>query len=259
MPPKLPKLSIITVSYNSAGTIGHAIRSVLEQDYANLEYIIIDGNSTDGTQQIVAQHLPPAASSPVVKFVSEPDAGIYDAMNKGIRMATGEVVGMLNADDFYPHTCVLTEVMRAFDDEQVDAVFGNVVFVPPKALEKVVRKYSSNGWHPGKFAWGYMPAHPSFFVRRKFYEQFGLFKTDYQIAADYELLIRFLYVHRLRYRYLPSTIVTMRTGGASTRNWKSNIILNSEIIRGCRENGIRTNHLMVYSKYFRKVFEMLPH
>jgi hypothetical protein len=135
-------------------------------------------------------------------------------------------------------------------------VFGDLIFVDPANLQKVVRKYSSAKWYPDKFARGFMPAHPTFFVRRKYYEEFGLFKTDYKIAADYELLIRFLYVHKLRYRYLPLTMVTMRKGGVSSNGIKSNIILNNEIIRACRENGINTSVWKIYPKYFVKLFEL---
>ena len=131
------------------------------------------------------------------------------------------------------------------------------MFVKPTNLNRVVRNYSAKKWHPGKFAWGYMPAHPSCFIKKKCFEKYGDYKTDYQIAADYELLIRFLQVHRLPYHYMPEVVVKMRIGGASTKNWKSNVILNEEIIRGCRENGMPTNRIKVYSKYFKKVFELI--
>jgi len=245
-------ISLITVSHNSAATIKDSIESVLTQDYKDVEYIVVDGNSTDGTVDIIRSF-----GTGVSKWISEPDAGIYDAMNKGVNMATGEVVGMINSDDFYYSSEIISKVAKAFEDDRVDAVFGDLVFVDPGNLKRVLRKYSSRGWHPGKFARGFMPAHPTFFVRRKFYEQYGLFKTDYEIAADYELLIRFLFVHKLRYLYLPLNMVTMRKGGVSSRNLKSNFILNREIIRGCRENGIYTNVWMVYSKYFVKWFELV--
>ena len=245
-------ISLITVSHNSASTIKDSIESVLSQDHKDIEYIIVDGDSTDGTVDIIRSF-----GKGVSKWISEPDAGIYDAMNKGVSMATGEIVGMINSDDFYSSSQIISKVAKAFEDERVDAVFGDLVFVDPGNLKRVLRKYSSGSWHPGKFARGFMPAHPTFFVRRKFYEQFGLFKTDYKIAADYELLIRFLFVHRLNYHYLPITMVTMRKGGVSSRNLKSNFILNQEIIRGCRENGIYTNVWMVYSKYFVKWFELV--
>lgn len=245
------KISLLTVSYNSAATIKDTIESVLTQEYSDIEYIIVDGQSTDGTLAIIKSY-----DAKISKWVSEPDKGIYDAMNKAISLATGEVVGILNSDDFYCSSKIVSQVATEFSDRAIDAVFGDLVFVDPDRLDKVVRKYSSARWHPGKFARGFMPAHPTFFVRRKYYQQFGLFKTDYKIAADYELLIRFLYVHRLNYRYLPLTMVTMRRGGVSSRNLMSNIILNKEIIRACRENGIPTSVFKVYPKYFTKFFEL---
>lgn len=246
------KISLLTVSYNSAATIQTTFDSVRAQTHQPIEYIVVDGNSKDETVKLIE-----ANQDIISRWISEPDRGIYDAMNKAVKMATGEVVGIINSDDFYRDNTVLEYVAEAFADPSVDAVFGDLVFVDPENLDRVVRTYSSARWNPKKFAWGFMPAHPTFFVRRKFYEEFGLFKTDYRIAADYELLIRFLYVHHLRYKYLPRTMVVMRKGGVSSRNWKSNVILNEEIMRGCRENGIYTNALMVYSKYFRKLFELL--
>ncbi len=245
------KISILTVSFNSAATIKDTIESIRSQNYKDIEYIIVDGNSKDGTLEIIRSY-----ETSVSKWVSEPDKGIYDAMNKAVAMATGDVVGILNSDDFYSSNDIITQVAASFANEMVDAVFGNLVFVDPANLKKVVRKYSSANWNPDKFARGFMPAHPTFFVRRKYYQQFGLFKTDYRIAADYELLIRFLYVNKLRYKFLPINMVTMRKGGVSSRNLMSNIVLNNEIIRGCRENGIRTSVFKIYPKYFTKFFEL---
>ena len=245
------KISLLTVSFNSASTIKDTIESIRSQDYKDIEYIVVDGNSTDGTINILKSY-----DSFISKWISEPDKGIYDAMNKAIKMAAGEVVGILNSDDFYANHQILARVAKEFSDPSIDVVFGDLVFVDSQYLSKTVRKYSSAKWHPGKFAWGFMPAHPTVFIRRKYYDQFGLFKTDYKIAADYELLIRFLFVHQLRYKYLPITMVKMRRGGVSSRNLMSNVILNNEIIRGCRENGIRTNVVMVYLKYFRKLSEL---
>jgi glycosyltransferase involved in cell wall biosynthesis len=246
------KISLITVSYNSAATIRDTIESVLAQDHPDIEYIIVDGKSKDNTVDIIRSF-----EGKITKWISEPDKGIYDAMNKGLSMVTGEVVGMLNSDDFYFDNTIISKVAHAFQDEKVDAVFGNLIFVDPADLKKTVRTYSSRNWHPGKFARGFMPAHPTFFVRRKYYERYGLFKTDYKIASDYELLIRFLYVHKLRYLYLPLTMVVMRKGGVSSSGIKSNIILNNEIKRACAENGIRTNLPLIYLKYFTKVFELI--
>lgn len=245
------KISLITVSYNSAATIKDTIDSIRSQDYPDIEYIVVDGNSKDNTVEILKEN-----ASLIDRWISEPDKGIYDAMNKALKLATGEVVGILNSDDYYSSNQIISQVAAAFQDPTTDAVFGDLVFVDPRNLKKVVRRYSSANWHPKKFALGFMPAHPTFFVRRKYYEQFGLFKTDYRIAADYELLIRLLYVHKLRYKYLPITMVNMRKGGVSSNGIKSNIILNNEIIRGCRENGISTNVFKVYPKYFIKLLEL---
>ena len=246
------KISLITVAYNSSATIRDTIESVLGQDYGDVEYIVVDGASKDDTVDIIKSFGPRISN-----WLSEPDQGIYDAMNKGVRMATGDVIGMINSDDFYYDETILSQVARAFEDESIDAVFGNLIFVDPKDLKKKVRSYSSKDWHPGKFARGFMPAHPTFFVRRKYYERFGLFKTDYKIASDYEMLIRLLYVHKLKYRYLPLTMVVMRKGGVSSNGIKSNIILNNEIKRACNENGIRTNLPLIYLKYFTKIFELI--
>lgn len=246
------KVSLITVSYNSAATIKDTIESVLAQDYPDIEYILVDGKSKDNTVDIIRSF-----DGRVSKWISEPDKGIYDAMNKGLQMTSGDVVGMLNSDDFYYSNSIISQVAEAFRDESVDAVFGNLIFVDPGDLQKTVRTYSSKNWHPGKFARGFMPAHPTFFVRRKYYEKFGNFKTDYKIASDYEMLIRLLYVHKLTYRYLPMTMVVMRKGGVSSNGIKSNIILNNEIKRACEENGIRTNLPLIYLKYFTKIFELI--
>jgi len=246
------KISLITVAYNSASTIQDTINSVQSQKYNNIEYIIVDGNSRDATRKIIE-----SAGNVVTKFISEPDKGIYDAMNKGIQMTSGDVVGIINSDDFYFNDTIISSVADAFSDPEVDAVFGDLIFIDPLNLKKTVRRYSSAKWYPGKFARGFMPAHPTFFVRRKYYEQSGLFKTDYKIAADYEMLIRLLYVRKLRYKYLPLNMVIMRRGGVSSSGIKSNILLNKEILRACRENGISTNYLLIYSKYFYKFFELL--
>ena len=274
------KISIITVCFNAASTIRDAIGSVLSQDYPDIEYIIIDGDSTDGTQDVIESFFSPEkeklggeeeqksgkqlakldpqySNAPMPQFLSEPDQGIYDAMNKGIKRATGEVVGILNADDFYADQTIVSQIAEAFHDPGIDAVFGDLVFVDPNNLSRIVRTYKSKNWHPDKFGRGYMPAHPTFFVRRKYYEQHGLFETDYEIAADYEMLIRLLYVHKLKYRYLPITMVKMRKGGVSSRGIRSNIVLNNEIVRACRKHGIKTNALKIYPKYFRKVFELV--
>ncbi len=245
------KISIITVVHNNKDTIRDAIDSVLNQTYKNIEYIVVDGASSDGTVEVVQSY-----GNKIAKFVSEPDNGIYDAMNKGIRLATGDVVGILNSDDFYIDDEVISRVVREFEEKGVDSVFADLVYVKPDDLGKYVRRYSSKKFKPSKFAYGWMPAHPTFFVKKAFYDQHGLYKTDYKIAADYELLIRFLHKHKLSYSYIDAILTVMRMGGASTSSLKSNWILNKEILRGCHENGIRTNLAKIYSKYPKKILEL---
>ncbi|MDQ1243685.1 MAG: hypothetical protein QG567_588 [Campylobacterota bacterium] len=242
------KISIITVVWNNKETIKDAIDSVLGQTYKNIEYIIVDGASTDGTVEVVQSY-----GDKISKFVSEPDRGLYDAMNKGIALATGDVVGILNSDDFYIDEYVIEKIVKEFEDKQVDSVFADLVFVKPENLDNVVRYYDSSHFSPDKFAYGWMPAHPTFFVKREVYEKYGVFKTDYKIAADYELLTRFFAKHKISYSYIKEPIVKMRMGGASTSGIKSNYILNKEIIRACRENNIYTNWLMILSKYPKKI------
>lgn len=248
------KISIITVVWNNAETIKDAIESVLNQTYKDIEYIVIDGKSTDGTVEIIQTY-----KDRISKFISEPDEGIYDAMNKGVLAATGDIVGILNADDFYIDSDVISSVVEVFKKEDVDSVFADLVYVHPDDLEKVVRYYSSKQFHPGKFTYGWMPAHPTFFVKREIYQRYGLFKTDYKIAADYELLMRFLYTYRISYYYLDKVLIKMRTGGISTRSLKSNWTLNKEIVRACHENGIKTNMFKLSLKYFKKIFELIGH
>lgn len=241
------KISIITVVWNNKETIKDAIDSVLSQTYKDIEYIIVDGASTDGTVEIIQSY-----GDKISKFITEPDNGLYDAMNKGIALATGDVVGILNSDDFYIDEFVIEKVVKVFKEKEVDSLFADLVYVKPDNLEKTVRYYDSSKFHPEKFAYGWMPAHPTFFVKREMYERYGLFKTDYIIAADYELLVRFLYRYRVSYHYLQEVITKMRTGGVSTNGIKSNWILNREIVRACSENGLKTNMFKVLSKYPKK-------
>ena len=232
------KISIITSVWNNKETIKDAIDSVLAQTYHNIEYIIVDGASTDGTVEVVKSY-----GGKIAKFISEKDNGLYDAMNKGITLATGDIVGILNSDDFYIDNQVIEKVVQEFEDKAVDSVYADLVFVKPENLDKVVRYYNSSYFRPEKFAYGWMPAHPTFFVKRKVYEKYGVFKTDYKIAADYELLTRFLAKNKISYSYIKEPIVKMRIGGISTSGIKSNYILNKEIIRACKENGIYSNWL----------------
>lgn len=249
------KISLITVTFNSESTLCDTLQSVLAQSYPNIEYIIIDGASKDSTVDIIKEYEPQFNGR--MRWISEKDKGLYDAMNKGIRMATGEVVGIINSDDFYHRKDVIEKVAEAFEDGTVQAVYGDVRFVNPDDLNKTVRYYSSKNFSPARFRYGFMPAHPTFFTYRKYFEEFGYYKTDYRIAADYELLIRFLYVHRLKTKYLSLDFMKMRTGGASTASFKSNLLLNREIVRACKGNGIWTCMPLLCLKYLIKVFELV--
>lgn len=245
------KISIITATYNSAATIRDTLESVKNQTYTNIEHIIIDGASKDNTLAIVAEY------PHVAKVISEKDKGIYDAMNKGILAATGDVVGLLNSDDFFSTKNTIEKIANTLQNSKKDSVFADIKFVAADNLLKVTRYYSSKKFNPSRFAWGYMPAHPTFYTYKKFYTQLGLYKTDYKICADYEILIRFLHNNHLSYQYIEQDLVTMRAGGVSNTNLKSRLILNQEIVRACRENGISTNLFKVSLKIFSKLSELI--
>lgn len=247
-------ISLITVTFNSAKTLRDTIQSVIFQNYSDIEYIIVDGMSRDDTVDIIREYEPQFEGR--LKWISENDNGLYDAMNKGICMSTGDVVGIINSDDFFHRNDVISRVAAAFQNKEVQAVYGDVRFVKPDNLNKTVRYYSSRKFRFTHFRYGFMPAHPTFFTYRKYFEEFGYYKTDYLIAADYELLIRFLYTHRLKAKYLSMDFMKMRTGGASTASIKSNILLNKEIVRACSENGIWTCLPLLFLKYTIKIFEL---
>ena len=245
------KISIVTVTYNSAATLAHTIESVKCQDYHNIEHVLVDGGSTDETLTIIKSY------PHITKWVSEKDKGLYDAINKGIMMATGDVVGVLNSDDFFPDNAVVSKIAKAFEENNTDAVYGDIAFVRPGNLQKIIRLYSSKKSAPHRFALGYMPAHPSFYVRKNYYQLHGLYKLDYKIAADYELLMRFIYRYKISCTYIPAVLVYMRTGGVSNKNVLSRYTLNKEIIKACKENGVHTNMALLSLKYLNKVFEYI--
>lgn len=247
------KISIVTVSYNSAATIRDTIESVLSQGYKNVEYIIVDGASTDGTMAIVEEY-----RDRITLIVSEPDLGIYDAMNKGIALATGDVVGILNSDDFYESTDVLEAVCNSFlsaPDSQI--VFGDIVFVNSDDLSRVTRFYGAAHFRSWKLRFGWMPPHPATFIRSEAYELVGPYSLKYKISADYEMFVRLLLVCKLKYTRLDKTLVRMRAGGVSTSGVKSSLRLNSEIVQACRSNGVYTNLLLVLSKIPFKLLEFV--
>lgn len=241
------KVSIITVVYNNAHMIKSAINSVLNQTYSDIEYIIIDGKSTDRTVEIIQSY-----GLKIDKFISESDFGIYDAMNKGLKLATGDVIGILNSDDFYISNDVIAKVIQVFKERQVDSVFADLMYVKSDNLDKVVRYYDSSQCSPENFKKAMYPAHPTFFVKRSVYEKYGYFKTDYKIAADFDLMARFLYTNRISYFYLQEPIIKMRLGGIST-SFKSLYLNSKEQLRVCKENGIPTSLWQILSKYPQKI------
>ena len=246
------KVSVITACYNSARTIADTLRSVSRQTYRDMEHIVVDGGSTDGTLDIVGAH-----RGSIAKLIAGPDKGIYDALNKGLAQSSGDIVGFLHADDVYASDDAIESVVREFSGDSPDAVYGNVAFVRGDDFDRVVRVYQSRRFRPSRIAWGWMPAHPALFLSRRVFERFGRFKTDYRIAADFEFVARTFSSPGFKYRYLPKVLVKMRMGGISTKGWRSTLTLNREVLRACRENGISSNYLKILSKYPAKALEFL--
>lgn len=244
------KVSIITPSYNSSSTIRDTIESVLSQTYPDIEYIIIDGASTDHTMLVINEYI-----NRIACVISEPDLGLYDAINKGISLATGDIIGILNSDDFYTSPDVVSCIVEALQDPQVDAVYGNVRFVSPAHLSHCVRHYSSRIFRRPLMRLGFMPAHPSFYVKRWCYEQLGVYKPTYRICADFELLLRFIFVNRIRTRYQPMDFVTMRLGGVSTGGFRSHLCIMKEHLQAFRTNGVYTNFFLLSLRYLYKITE----
>lgn len=250
-------ISIITATYNSARTVRDTFNSILRQSYTNYEYIVVDGGSKDGTVDIIHEYEPLFGGK--IKWISEPDKGIYDAMNKGIRMATGEVVGLLNSDDFYTSSNILSSVAAALKDGKLDAVYGDIHYVRDYDLKKCVRYYSSRPFHRCWMRFGFMPAHPSFYCRRELYERYGMYDLEYKVAADFECLLRFIYIHRIKTKYLPLDFVTMRTGGASTSGMASHKRIMFDHLRAFKKNKVYSNVVFESLRYIYKVCEIMKH
>lgn len=245
------KVSIITVVYNRAKTIERAVQSVLRQSYANVEYIVVDGASKDGTLEVVNKY-----QSRIARIVSEKDNGVYDALNKGIKLATGDVVGILHADDEFADDSIIQQIVDVLqNNKHIDCVYGDVGFVKEEAPGKIIRYYSSAIFKPGLFKYGFMPAHPTFFCYKKFFDQYGLYRTDMDIASDFDLLLRYLKKHAIQSAYIPKMLVRMNLGGKSTKGIASTIRINKEIKQILSENKIPSSYLRLYSRYFIKVQE----
>jgi len=249
------KISIITATYNSGKTLRDTIESVLRQSYTDYEYILKDGGSKDDTLEIVKAYAPKFGDK--IKVISEPDQGIYDAMNKGIQMATGDVIGILNSDDFYTSADALQVIADTFANNDIDATYGDIHFVNDDDLSKCVRYYSSAIFRRSFMRFGLMPAHPSFYCKKAVYEKYGSFDTSYKVAADFENLLRIIYVGNIRTKYIPKDFVTMRTGGASTAGLSSRTQIMKDHLRALKANGIYSNVFLLSLRYVYKVYELV--
>lgn len=250
------KVSIITVTYNRNATLQHTIQSVLNQTYDNIEYIIIDGASTDNSISIIQKY--ESKFDGRLKWVSEPDKGLYDALNKGIKIATGDIIGILHSDDFFTTNNIIEQIVSSFqNNKECDAIYGDVHYVKSENLNKCIRYYSSKVFHPKLMKLGFIPAHPTFYMKRECYQQFKWYKTNYKIAADFEFLLRVIYKGKIRIQYLPIDMVTMRTQGISTSGWNSHKIILKEHLQACRENNVYTNIFLLSIRYIYKILEVI--
>ena len=246
------KVSVITICYNAASEIDETIRSVMVQDHQDIEHIVIDGGSTDGTQEKIKRY-----SECIAHFVSEKDNGVYDAMNKGLRLATGEVVAFVNAGDMMATRNTVSYMVRAFTEQDADAIYGDALMVDPNDITKVKRFWKGGEYDRANFKKGWMPPHLGTYIRKSAYDQHGLFNTDLKVSADYELMFRFLYKHKLRARYVPKVLVRFRLGGVSNRSlvhiWRANV----EVYEAWKLNNEPVSPLIVLRKPLRKLGQML--
>jgi glycosyltransferase involved in cell wall biosynthesis len=247
-----PRLSIITVCYNSVTTIGDTLRSVAQQNYLDYEHVLVDGGSTDGTVQLIVQF---AAQHPEkrIRWKSAPDKGLYDAMNKGINWCEGDYIGILNADDFYAHNEVLSEVMHTIDKNNALALYADLDYVDAQSVHKTLRKWHSGFYKRNSFLWGWMPPHPTFFVHKSLYQQFGTFRLDLKSAADYELMLRFIHKHEVKPVYLPDTIIHMRAGGISNASFGNRLAANKMDRKAWKVNGLSPYFFTLWLKPLRKI------
>jgi glycosyltransferase involved in cell wall biosynthesis len=246
------KVSIITVAFNAFNTIRVALESVLAQDYTNLEYIVVDGGSGDGTQDIINEY-----SHKITKFISEPDKGIYDAMNKGIQLSTGDFIAFLNADDFYGHDKVISLVAKALHESSADVLYGDLVYVDKEDTNKIVRFWKSGDYKPGDFLGGWMPPHPTFFARRDLFILYGNFNLKLKSSADYELMLRFIHKKKAKVAYLPEVLVKMRIGGASNGSLSQRMWANREDALAWELNNIPKPRFLRIMKPMKKLFQYI--
>lgn len=245
------KISVITATYNSAATVADTLRSVASQSHPDIEHVIVDGLSSDNTLSIVHQF------PHVAVCRSEKDKGIYDAMNKGLGLVTGDIVAILNSDDYYQDEQVLAKVAAAFDDAEVMVVYGDLIYVDPVNTSKITRYWKAGRFTLSSFRLGWMPPHPAFFVRKSVYDQLGTFNDSLRCSADYEMILRILLKHRMKARYIPETLVSMREGGMSNASFKHRVNANREDRRAWELNGLKPYFFTVYLKPIRKIFQFI--
>lgn len=246
------KISIITVTYNSAATLEETILSVINQSYNNIEYIIVDGKSSDSTLSIIDKY-----KSRIAKFISEKDNGIYDALNKGIQMASGDVIGILHSDDFYTSNDIIQKIAARFENEKCDALYGDLLYVSKDNTNKIIRKWKAGELNSHSFLFGWMPPHPTFFVKKEVYEKHKAFNLDFKTSADYELMLRLLYKHKIKTAYLPEYLVKMRMGGQSNVTTKNRILANLEDRKAWEVNGLKPYFFTLFFKPLRKISQFL--
>jgi glycosyltransferase involved in cell wall biosynthesis len=243
------KITIVTAAYNAAATIKETIESVLSQDYPDIEYVIADGGSKDGTVEILKSY------GDKIKWISEKDGGIYEAMSKGVKMATGEAIGVMGADDFYPDNQVISKVVKAFEESEADSVYGDLYYVDAEDTNKIVRNWKSGEYKRERFLNGWMPPHTTFFLKKSAYDTYGLYDTSYRSAGDYELMLRMLYKYKVSSYYIPAVLMKMRTGGTGNASLKNRIRANKEDRRAWEMNGLKPRWYTLYAKPLSKVLQ----
>lgn len=248
------KVSIITVVLNGVETIEDCIKSIIRQTHQDIEYVIIDGGSTDGTIDVIKKYRDKISS-----WMSEPDKGIYDAMNKGIKVVTGEIIGILNSDDIYTNDSVIETVVKTINEKKVDACYGDLVYVDKPNTNKIIRYWRSCEYQEGLFSKGWVPPHPTFFVKKLVYETYGLFDLNFTLAADYEIMFRFLHKHHITTAYIPAILVKMRLGGSSNRSVSNVIKQNMEIARILNRNGLKMSPTFLYHKFINRISQFGKH
>ena len=242
------KISIITAVYNNVRTIRDCIKSVASQTYPDIEHIVIDGGSNDGTVDAIKKN-----ETKIAQFMSEPDRGIYNALNKGINQATGEIIGFLHGDDFYATNKVIETVVSQMTSHEVESCYGDLVYVSKNDSSKVIRYWQSCPYHTGLFQRGWMPPHPTFFVKKKIYEEHGVFDHNFRISGDYEIMLRFLERYRVSTIYIPEVLVKMRMDGMSNRNLRNLLIKTSEDYHAWTVNSLHRRFYTIPWKILQKL------